>query len=432
MRRIAIRMGLGAAVLGYLIWALLRPPTGGPALPTPAVGTPVPGIARNGERASVPAPADPTPAVAPTLLLGAGRATRGTVIAASGFGFAPREPLRLWRQDPFGTRTLLTITRADEHGGFAGLGITVADRWPNGMQTLTIEGVTSQRRATARFVLVGSPPAGVPDTYAGKPFSAVSFSGGGFGPYEEVDVYFDSIATSALGRFTADGTGTVHITGIRVPMAAPGSHAFVLLGEQSRAPVRVPYSVLPFSPWIGLSAYAPQPEQAIGVTGHDFAPGETVAIFLGPMQGRPIATARAGSDGQFRLEPAVVIPYDRRGPLQVVAVGTISQTVAAADLTVRPYTPTVQLSRYAGPPGTTFRIRGQGFARSEDVQVALGEGDHPLVTVLRTDARGYLSSDRPLRIPSNASPGRITVNVEGAHSHALSSVTFAITPPISR
>jgi len=343
-------------------------------------------------------------------------------------GFRAGERLSLTLHSASGSKVALTTIKADAHGEFAGVVIRVADTWPNGTHDIEIAGLTSHRKAAASFDLVGSPPGAAPTTYAGKPLTRVTFNGGGFNPREDVDVYFDTLASPILATFTANQIGVVKVTGISVPMSAPGQHAFLLVGRNSRAPVRVPFSVLAFTPWLGLSSYTPQPEQSVGVTGHDFAPGERVAIFLDSDRGRPVSQATVDRTGTFRANSALKIPYDRRGKTRVVAVGTLSQTEVTATLTVLPYTPLFSLSRYAGPPGTAFSVQGKGFAKNESVRIQLGDAQQPLLFTFQTDGAGRLTAPNPIQIPRNMAAGKLSISAVGNHSQVPASVTFAVTP----
>lgn len=428
MRRVALWIGIGAVVVGYLTWTVTRSPQSSPSARPITSATTAPTAEISPFPTGPSASPTPTSAASPTLLFGTGRVTRGQVVAASGFGFLPKEKLRVSRLDQHAPPSVVATGQTDEHGSFAGLAIRIADTWPNGRQTFVVEGVTSHRQATATFDLEGSPPGAEPTTYSGKPLTEVSFSGGGFSANEEVDVYFDTLASPILGRFHASAIGVVQVTAVTVPMAAPGQHAFLLVGRRSGAPVRVPFSVLPFTPWIGLTNYTPQPEQPVGVLGHDFARGETVAIFLDSPQGRPVAQAVVDRQGTFTVDPAVVVPYDRRGKVNLVAVGTMSQIAAVATMTVRPYAPIFELSRYAGPPGTAVTVTGRGFARNETVRVQFGDSQHPIVVVTRSDDSGRLNATAAIQIPRNLPAGKVPVTALGEHSQEPASVTFAVTP----
>lgn len=435
MRRKVLWIGIGLVVTVYLAWTATHstsvPTSGLPSLPTAtdtASASPASSVTTSQTPVAAIRTPTSTPAVAPTLLLNAGQVTRSSVIVASGMGFRGGEKLRLTLHPASGPAVTLANFKADAHGEFSGIVVRVADTWPNGKQRIEVTGLSSHRTANASFALVGSPPGAAPTTYAGKPLSQVSFNGGGFTAREDVDVYFDTLASPVLATFTANQIGVVHVTGVAVPMSAPGQHAFLLVGRTSRAPVRVPFSVLAFTPWLGLSSYTPQPEQSISVVGHDFAPGERVAIFLDSDRDRPLAQATADRTGVFHASSAIEIPYDRRGKTRVVAVGTLSQTEVTTTLTVLPYTPLFSLSRYAGPPGTAFNVQGEGFARSENVRIQLGDGQQSLVFNFSTDGAGRLAAVRPIQLPRDIASGKLSVTALGNHSQVPVSVTFAVTP----
>jgi hypothetical protein len=371
--------------------------------------------------------------------LNAGRLKRTATVGASGFGMDPHEKLRLEWVNPYGAPTTLATGLADEHGDFAGLTFKVPDNWPDGDQTVKVTGLGSGRAAIAHIAVEASTPGALPSTYFGKPLTPVNFQGGGFQPHEQVDVYFDSFSSAPLSHFEADGSGLVKVNGILVPPASPGDHAFLLVGQRSSAPVRVPFSVLAFTPWLTLTDYTPQPEHSVGVVAHDFAPGEPVAVFLNAPIGRPVAEGRASARGVAQLNPAFEVPYNVRGKLIVVAVGGVSQTAVSATLTVRPYTPLFELSTYAGPPGSLVTAKGSGFGHSERLLLRLGGSTQDPATTtppiaLQSDGAGAFKMVTPFRIPDRAAAGKLVISIVGDRSQIPATTTFAvlaITPWIS-
>lgn len=434
MRNTALWIGLGIIGVVYLLWAA-RPAGGPPASVLGSRPAPSPVATLAAASTSDGARAAPTAAsaAAPALLLGAGRVRRRSVVVAAGLGFAPGERLRLIREDPFGRPTILAAGRADKHGEFSGLVVHVADAWPNGFQTIVAEGLSSHRRASARFDLEGGPPGAEPTTYAAKPLSPVGFHGGGFAPGEVVDLYFDSLASPVLGSATTNQIGSLQLRGPRVPMAAPGQHAFLLVGRQSRAPVRIPFSVLAFSPWLGLSSYTPLPGQPIAVTGHDFAPGERVALFVDTLHGSPVSRATADSAGSFRQKAALVIPYDRRGRLTIVGVGEASQATASVTLAIMPLRPWLGPVPAAGPARGQLSFDGGGFAPGEVVRISVATRGSGLVssdvaaTEVRSDARGDFQHAGSLRVPQGAAE-RLSLTAIGTRSGAEASATYTVLP----
>lgn len=435
MRRTFIWIGVAGLVIAYLAWTVTHTsdvPSNAPIIPTSA-SSPTTTTAPSAKAPAVTplSTASPSPVpnnAKPTLLLNAGRVTHQSVVSTSGFGFAPGEKLQIVHDDPPKKPVSLVTTRADKNGDFNGATFRIADSWASGLQTVEVIGASSNRRAKAQFLVEGGQPGAQPTTYSGKPMSSVSFSGGGFQAHEEVTVYFDSLDSTALAHLKANAEGIVHVSGVQVPPSSPGQHAFLLVGQSSQAPVRVPFSVLGFNPWLGLSTYTPQPENPVGITGHDFAPGERVAIFLDSPHGVPIATSVVDKTGVFHASPAFVVPYDRRGKMKIYAVGSVSQVEVNATLTVLPYTPTFALTSYAGPPGSTVGLTGQGFAHDETLSIHLGLGSQSQVIVRQTDAKGQIAPGEPIHIPDHAAAGKLAITVVGNHSQAPAEVTYAVLP----
>jgi hypothetical protein len=113
----------------------------------------------------------------------------------------------------------------------------------------------------------------------------------------------------------------------------------------------------------------------------------------------------------------------------VVAIGTISQIPISTTLTVRPYTPTFELSTYAGPPGSMVSANGKGFGHAETLSLVLGEGGNtssatPTVTIV-TKPDGSFHLTQPFRIPDTAS-GKLSISIVGEHSVVPVSTTFAV------
>jgi len=417
MRRKMLLVGAALCVVGYLVWTASTVQT----VRTIAPAAPHPIVASATAR---PAPTA-TPRIPPAVLLNGERAMRGATVNASGFGFLPNEQLRLERENPGAKSTTLATGKADKNGNYS-LNFRVDDSWPDNAQTVRVVGLTSGWQASTPIAIVSGSPGAQPSTYFGKPLTPVDFSGGGFHPGEKVTVYFDSLASPNLGQLTADQYGVVHVKGIRVPLANAGQHAFLLVGETSAAPVRIPFSVLAFAPWLSLSTYTPQPEAAVSVVGHDFAPGETVSLFLDQPIGKPLAQGTVGTNGTVTLS-AFEVPWNLRGKLKVVAIGSATQTLAEAGLTVLPYTPTFELSSYAGTPGSTTVATGTGFAKNEMVTVSLGDGAGTSVASVTTNAKGTFTSGQ-IRIPSQIHAGKLAVRAVGAHSQEPMLLTYAVLP----
>jgi hypothetical protein len=426
-------IGVGVAVAAYLIWSFAGPVSSpGPvntAVKAVVASKPLVGLAPAAGPTAVPTHVD----ASTILLLIGSRAHRQSTVGAYGLGLLPHESYRIEDAASSGPAATLATGVADEHGNFSGASFKIPDTWPDGERTVRVVGATSGRSSLAQLAVEPSSPGALPNVYFGKPMAKVSFQGGGFRPGEDVVVYFDSLVTTPLGTVRADSSGIVHAQNVIVPPAAPGDHAFILVGQTSSSPVRVPFSVLAFQPWLSVTDYTPQPEHPVGIVGHDFAPGEQVAVFLNAPSGEPVARGVANAKGLVTIDPAFAVPVGQHGKLLVVAVGSLSQTDVTISLAVRPYTPLASLTSYAGPPGSPIGVSGTGFSHGEAITIRLGgnEGSNPsggVAETVKADAKGSFQLSTPLRVPDRAQAGKTPVSIVGATSQVPVSTVYAVLP----
>jgi hypothetical protein len=234
----------------------------------------------------------------------------------------------------------------------------------------------------------------------------------------------DSTATPPLA-VTASGDGHIAFTGLHVPIAAAGSHLFVVQGARGEL-AAVPFTELAFTPFLLLSTYSSLPERPVSISGQDFAPQEVVHLFLSNVDGRFLGDVRADVTGVLRATAAFTIPTNARGPLPVVAVGATSGRVIRATLNVLPFGPSLWLSSYAGHPGATVAFTGTGFARQDVLHVYLGDTATPAATF---HARGgaFAGAGR-VRIPFGTRAGMLPLTVRGALSDTKVTLRYLVLP----
>src|SRR5215472_11110458 len=68
------------------------------------------------------------------------------------------------------------------------------------------------------------PPTVQLDAYTGKPTHAFSFSGAGFAPGEEVDVYLGAQTNDPLASLSADRQGDIESRDTTIPFTTPGDY----------------------------------------------------------------------------------------------------------------------------------------------------------------------------------------------------------------
>lgn len=449
MSRTLVWLAVGGALVVYLSlsWGLLGVGGGQPTPVIEQIQT-GPGTVRSGDGAptstpgATPSAAAPTPGPTPTplpaeilegqgetfVLLQAGVVTHGARVVITGQGFKPGEPLVVILRG-----SLLSAERevgrgfANKEGQLENVGFDVPADLPPGQYVVHVQSAKGERSAQARLRLTEGQPGVEPDIYAGKPGSKVSFAGGGFKPGERIAIYFDSLGGDPIGTVAASKTGTVKVAGVPVPLSQEGPHAFVFLGEQSQVPVRVPFSVTGLYPFVVLDNYTPLPQQAVGISGEDFYPGERVLIFMNEVSATPLAVAIASPTGAIQADGAVPVPVDLRGTVTVIALGEQSGTTTSVELTIQEFAPALELTTYSGPPGTTIGFTGSAFAADEVIHVYDGRPeDKRELTSFQTGPNGAFKAAGSFQLPIDAPVGKLTLTAVGEKSRVPVGVVFSV------
>lgn len=455
MRRPLVWVIVGGALVVYmaLSWGVLSV-GGGQATPVAVevlsgpVGTPAASPAATGSAVASAAPSGPagaptaaeaglTPEPLPAgalaqqgqtfILVQAGVVTHEARVALTGQGFMPSDPLTVTiKSDALPSERMVARGFANKDGQLENVGFDVPADLPPGRYVVSVS-AKSGKTAQASFQLVEGQPGLSPDVYAAKPGSPVKFTGGGFQPGERVNVYFDSLSTDPLATVEASQVGTVKGLTVNVPLSPEGQHAFLVVGERSQTPVRVDFSVTGLYPWINVDNYTPLPQQAVGVTGEDFYPGERVRLYLNAVGAAPLATATASAKGALNAPAAIPIPVDMRGAATVIAVGEQSGQQATADITVGDFTPALELTVYSGSPGTNIAFTGSGFAANETVHVYSGRPqDKHELTSFETGPNGAVKAAGGFELPLDTPAGKLTLTAVGEKSKAPISLVFAV------
>jgi hypothetical protein len=164
----------------------------------------------------------------------------------------------------------------------------------------------------------------------GRSAQALAVTGAGFAPNEAVDV---SLGDQSLTTVTADAEGRLLHASISIPYLNAGDYTLSFVGQTSRTPVSVGYSVQGVRPWVVLHNYYVAPQSGVGFDGNDFAPGETVAVYLNSMLTSPVAQVTADGEGRFAMANALS-PANLTGANQLIFVGQQSQTQLTVTFTV--------------------------------------------------------------------------------------------------
>jgi hypothetical protein len=175
----------------------------------------------------------------------------------------------------------------------------------------------------------GQPPTVHLQAYTGKPTHTFGFSGSGFVPGEQVDVYLGPQTTDPLTTVAADGRGDISGHDMSVPFITAGDYSLAFVGRSSHTPVSVGFNVQGFHPWAVLDNYYIAPHSAVGIDGEDFIPGELVQVYLNTRLSDPVAQVSADANGHFAVNHAFELP-NLSGNNQLIFVGQQSQTEVTA------------------------------------------------------------------------------------------------------
>jgi len=310
--------------------------------------------------------------------------------------------------------TQVAAGTTDGAGAIATLPFTVPNPVAAGAHTVTVRGTTSGLLQSTPFT-VTSQPTLVLTPNAGAPGSAVTLSGGGFGPSEPVTLSVDG-AQVATG--TSNGAGSISGLGFNAPNPlAAGAHTVVVRGTTSGLTARATFTAQT-APALTLSVPSGLPGAAVTVSGRGFGASETVTIQLDTTV---IATTRTDAQGIVGAV-AGAVPATTAGAHTVTAHGQQSGLTASVPFTV--VSPAaLRVSPTTATVGSTVAIAVTGFSPGE--LVVLSARGVTLATA-NADGSGALGS---LSVTVPAAPrGALTMTARGATSGRTATATVTITP----
>jgi len=368
------------------------------------------------------------PAQGPVVVPSASSVVIGTEITIRGQDFAPQSQVTV-RLESVGSNGVLIAEEypVNRDGAFAFPFTPGAEMTPGDYSIVATSGGKESR---ANLKLVRPKPVALIDRAAAKPGQELAFTGAGFSPGEEVAAYLDTLAGNPILSVRADDYGNVAST-LTVPMAAEGEHRLVLVGALSRVLAPTQFTVIGFYPWVDLSSYASQPEISIDFKGHSFGPNEEIWIFMDRVGGVPLAKVKTDEYGEFALARAYFVPPQLRGDHKFFFVGDSTQKMVEATFTALPYSPSIELSPYAGKPGSKLSLAGKGFARGETLRAYWGAPENGVVlSEFQAGLDGSFKGWGGLTIPLDADimKGGADIFVVGEISEARASAWFTLVP----
>jgi nucleoid-associated protein YgaU len=402
--------------------------------------TPVASAAPNG----VPTASGPTPTTVvvqvqgtsvaierkPLVLLNPSSVRQGSSLGVTGSGFDPGATIDVYvKQQESDNPDPITFVQVDKSGGFGGVAFAVPETLPRGSFIVEARERESNNVARATAVVSGGSPQVKLGTGAGKSGDTVELSAQGFGPDEDVNVYWNGLTGDSVGTLHTDGGGAVRQGSIRVPFGAVGNNGFVFIGDNSQSPVTVPFQLLNLYPSVALSSYAIKADNVLSFTGKDFGPDEQVMVYLNSPDGPPLEVLQADGSGGFDNAGGFLVPFGLHGKQTLIYVGEQSNAPTTASFDTLPYTPSAQPSTYGGRPGTTLTFYAIGFARDEIVHALVGRTqDNPgqEVSCFRTDAQGNAASGGSYIVPADAAAGQLIFSLLGSKSESVATAALEV------
>jgi len=358
------------------------------------------------------------------ILIRAPDITAGARLNFQGQGFDPGEQTTVTIEDARGTvESPLDPVTISKDGNLDEVSVVIPDGIGRGDHVLHVVGDTSGRSGRSKFTVRYITPKIMLDTYSVKSNHTFGFSGSGFAPNEPVDVRLGGLGGAPLASFPSDAQGNVTAQDVPLPLVQAGDYLLYFVGEQSQTPVSIGFNVQGFSPWVVLDTYAAAPYSAMGFTGQDFVPGEPVAVYLGKRTGQPLLRLAADAQGQFAVRSAFNLPDLPHGDQQLLFVGQQSGVEIVAKFVVLPFSPGLELSNYAGRPGTPISFVGSGWARNETLTATIGEGSTQ-VAKFQADASGAFNAAGEFRLPIGTVAGGVPMTIRGAVSQAEVTLWF--------
>jgi hypothetical protein len=272
---------------------------------------------------------------APQVKLGTQVGKPGDQVVLALHGFAPGETINVYWNAMNGQP--LTTFQADSGGG-VGQAKLQAPIGAVGDNTFLFVGAKSQSLVAADFLILQLYPTVTVSSYALQADNLLSFTGSGFGPGERVFVYLNTTSGQPLAVVPTDSSGSFKNTpGFTVPFALKGKQVLIFMGEQSRAPAEVSFTVLPYAPVVQPSTYGGFPGTSITFYVSGFARNEVVHVYAGHTKsamGALVNCFKTNDTGAAGAVGAYLIPGNAQGSLGFALVGEESGGVGLASVNV--------------------------------------------------------------------------------------------------
>ncbi len=365
---------------------------------------------------------------APFILFTPGVVKQGAAVSVLGSEFDHKAYIDfLIKQKMSDPGKVIGSTQTDATGSFSNVAVTVPVNQPYGNFYIEAKQRHSPKNAISMGFLQNGGVATVKiSSMVGKVGDTLKVTAKGFAPNEVVNVYWNSMATDPITKFTTDQGGGIGQAPLKVPFGAQGDNYFIFMGTKSQTPVSSQFFMLKLYPTVKLSTYSIRADNTLTYSGKGFGPNEMVMVFVNKAAGQPLAIVQTNAAGNFATGPGFLIPFGLKGKQTLIFLGSQSRAPASVAFTVAPYNPNVQPSTYGGSPGTTISFYASGFARNEIVHVYTGNPGK-MVSCFKADAHGAAGAAGSYTIPSNVQ-GKLAFTFTGSKSGGTTIASINVSP----
>jgi len=331
----------------------------------------------------------------------------GTEVLVNGLHFAPYENVTI----QFDNHDVGIISGGTTNniGTLLGARFVVPLSTPQGVHTVNVVGLESQRSAQANFTVTGPAAITISPTF-GPPGTVITVHGTQFGAHEAVNILFDGVL---VGVGTPDGAGEFY-KDITVPInTGIGYHEVAGVGQSTGRAADAPGGgfQVPASSAATISFVGPDhglPGAQVTIHLANFAPNEAVTIRFDTNYVAQTTTDATGARDMNFVVPIDAIP----GVHSVNAVAQPSGESAQAPFTVDGGT-AITLTPASGNAGIPVTVDGSNFGDNEVVFVFF---DGVKVTQGTTNATTGSFTGSVFVVPATATTGAHTVTGVGQSS----------------
>lgn len=342
-----------------------------------------------------------------------------TIHATSG-GWQGGEQVLFYLSAPTGTP--VATANADGGGNVASIPIPIPANTPQGPLAIYAHGgLTNATESNSYYVVPFTPTITVASS-PNTPGSSVAISGSGFAPSEVVKF---AINGTVGGQATADSSGAFAGALFTIPSLTAATYQLHAIGQSSGADAIYYFFIGGFYPAASPSTYYLLPGDTLSFSGSGFGPAESIQVTQGT-NATVLSTITAASDGSFTTAGTFTIPVALAGGVRTFHLhGSLGNNAPDVMVTVGTFNGQISPSAYFVSPGDVLNFSGNGFAKTETVQVFVASTVTPVAS-FTSDSSGGFTNQGNISIPFSYAGTTKTFTVKGLTSNTTASVDITV------